>query len=117
MRYLSLATILSFSAMTLMITSNVAFADIKNTHTTLQKELRIGSKSDILTMDPHVIAESLQLDVLGNIYEPLVGQDSSGKLTPILAKYWKQLSPTRWRFHLREGVHFEQGEAFDADVY
>jgi hypothetical protein len=70
MRYLSLATILSFSAMALMITSNVAFADIKNTHTNFQKEMRSGSKSDILSMDPHTIAESLQLDVLGNIYEP-----------------------------------------------
>jgi ABC-type transport system substrate-binding protein len=27
---------------------------------------------------------------------------------------WEQVTPDRWRFHLREGVKFHHGEAFDA---
>ena len=34
---------------------------------------------------------------------------------PLLAKSWKALSDTVWRFELRQGVKFHNGEAFDAD--
>ena len=34
---------------------------------------------------------------------------------PLLAKSWKAMSDTVWRFGLREGVKFHNGEAFDAD--
>ena len=34
---------------------------------------------------------------------------------PLLATGWEQLDDTTWRFTLREGVTFHNGEAFDAD--
>ena len=34
---------------------------------------------------------------------------------PLLATAWEQTSDTSWRFTLREGVKFHNGEAFDAD--
>lgn len=34
---------------------------------------------------------------------------------PLLAESWEQTSPTTWRFKLREGVTFHNGEPFDAD--
>lgn len=34
---------------------------------------------------------------------------------PLLAESWEALSPTTWRFKLRQGIKFHNGEPFDAD--
>ena len=66
-------------------------------------------------MDPHSLNESLQLTVVGNVYEPLVTRDRDYKLAPALATDWKQTAPTVWRFNLRKGVQFHDGTPFTAD--
>ncbi len=78
-------------------------------------ELRIVSKADILSLDPHGLAESSQLDVLGNLYEPLVSRDRNGHIVPALALAWQQTDALHWRFKLRQGVEFHHGEKFSAD--
>ncbi|MBA3593074.1 MAG: ABC transporter substrate-binding protein [Pseudomonadota bacterium] len=77
--------------------------------------LRVGNQGDALSLDPHSLNESLQLTVVGNIYEPLVTRDRNYKLAPSLATDWKQTSPTVWRFNLRKGVQFHDGTPFTAD--
>ncbi|HEY8047777.1 MAG TPA: ABC transporter substrate-binding protein, partial [Ramlibacter sp.] len=77
--------------------------------------LRIADQGDALSMDPHSLNESLQLTVLENVYEPLVGRDKNYKLVPALATAWKQTSPTTWHFDLRKGVQFHDGTPFTAD--
>ncbi|MFP8779390.1 ABC transporter substrate-binding protein [Hydrogenophaga sp. RWCD_12] len=82
---------------------------------TSAQTVRIGNQGDALSMDPHSLNESLQLSVLGNIYEPLVNRDKDLKLVPALATSWKQTAPTVWRFELRKGVKFHDGKPFTAD--
>ncbi len=77
--------------------------------------LRVANQGDALSMDPHSLNESLQLSVVGNVFEPLVTRDRDFKLTPALATDWKQTSPTVWRFNLRKGVQFHDGTPFTAD--
>ena len=77
--------------------------------------LRVANQGDALAMDPHSLNESLQLSVLGNVYEPLVTRDRDYKLSPALATDWKQTAPTVWRFNLRKGVQFHDGTPFTAD--
>lgn len=77
--------------------------------------VRIGNQGDALSMDPHSLNESLQLSVTGNVYEPLVARDKDLRLVPGLATSWKQVSPTVWRFELRQGVKFHDGKPFTAD--
>lgn len=77
--------------------------------------LRIGNQGDAMSLDPHSLNESLQLTVVGNVYEPLVTRDRNYKLSPSLAIDWKATSPTVWRFHLRKGVQFHDGTPFTAD--
>ncbi len=77
--------------------------------------LRIGNQGDALSMDPHSLNESLQLTVVGNVYEPLVTRGRDYKLTPALATDWKQTAPTVWRFNLRKNVQFHDGTPFTAD--
>ena len=77
--------------------------------------LRLANQGDATSMDPHSLNESLQLSFTGNVYEPLVGRDKKLGLVPMLASGWKQTSPTVWRFELRKGVKFHDGQAFTAD--
>lgn len=77
--------------------------------------LRVGMRGDIASMDPHGRFEAMQVGLLSNLYEPLVGRGADLKLVPVLATRWSRTTPTVWRFHLREGVRFQGGEALDAD--
>ncbi|MBA4329997.1 MAG: ABC transporter substrate-binding protein [Polaromonas sp.] len=98
-------TLLALIGSTLAATSFVASA----------ATLRIGNQGDAQSLDPHSLNESLQLTVVGNVYEPLVTRDRNYKLAPSLATDWKQTSPTVWRFNLRKGVEFHDGTPFTAD--
>jgi len=79
------------------------------------KTFRYANQGDALSMDPHSLNESLQLNFLANIYEPLVGRGKKLELVPALATDWKQTAPTVWRFNLRKGVQFHDGTPFTAD--
>jgi peptide/nickel transport system substrate-binding protein len=77
--------------------------------------LKVANQGDALSLDPHSLNESLQLSVVGNVYEPLVTRGRDFKIAPGLATDWKQTSPTVWRFNLRKSVLFHDGTPFTAD--
>ncbi len=79
------------------------------------KTFTYADQGDVLSMDPHMLNESLQLNVMGNVYEALVGHGRKLELQPELAADWKRTSPTVWRFNLRKGVKFHDGSPFSAD--
>ena len=79
------------------------------------KTFKYANQGDALSMDPHSLNESLQLNFTFNIYEPLVGRGKKLELVPALATDWKQTAPTVWRFNLRKGVQFHDGTPFTAD--
>jgi peptide/nickel transport system substrate-binding protein len=76
--------------------------------------LRVANQGDAQAMDPHALNEALQLSLLGNVYEPLVGRDQKLALTPALATRWSPTSSTVWRFELRRGVRFHDGTPLTA---
>ena len=50
------------------------------------------------------------------LFDPLVRTNERGELEPALAVSWEAISSTRWRFKLRDGVAFSNGEIFDANA-
>ncbi|MDQ3442313.1 MAG: ABC transporter substrate-binding protein [Chloroflexota bacterium] len=55
--------------------------------------------------------------VLRNIQEALLNRDpGTNELVGELATSWEQTDDVTWRFQLREGVSFHNGEAFNAEV-
>ncbi len=82
---------------------------------TLAVTFRFADQGDANSMDPYALNESLQLTLMGNVYEPLVGRGKHLELIPILATSWKQTAPTVWRFNLRKDVKFHDGTPFTAD--
>ncbi|APE45629.1 ABC transporter substrate-binding protein (plasmid) [Sulfitobacter alexandrii] len=77
--------------------------------------LRWSSQAAISNLDPHGTTGALPLSILGNVYEPLVGRDADMQLEPVLAESWEVVNPTTWRFKLRDGVTFHNGNTFNAD--
>ena len=77
--------------------------------------LRWMQQSDIQSLDPHASNETATLNFLSNVYEGLIRRDQDLTIRPALAERWEQISPTHWRFFLRQGVTFHNGNAFTAD--
>lgn len=76
---------------------------------------RYAAQQDVASMDPYMVDETFTTNFLASIYEPLVRRGRTLELEPGLALRWEQMEPTRWRFHLRPGVIFQDGGAFTAD--
>lgn len=79
------------------------------------KTLTWSFSADILTMDPHTSRVTFTNAFLANIYETLVRMNDKLELEPALATRWERPTPTLWRFTLRPGVKFQNGDAFTAD--
>jgi peptide/nickel transport system substrate-binding protein len=94
--------------------ASIALAALLSVGAASAATFRFADQGDALSMDPHSLNETLQLNVTGNMYEPLVGRGKKLELAPLLAVSWKQTAPTVWRFNLRQGVKFHDGSPFTA---
>jgi peptide/nickel transport system substrate-binding protein len=74
----------------------------------------IDSSTEPITLHPHRSFDQYSDVIISQVYEGLIDYDSDGRLVPRLAVRWEKLSPTRYRFWLRKGVRFHNGEPFDA---
>ncbi len=99
----------------------LVFKDSKTT-TTAQKvvglsELRVGSLDGPIGTDyvyPKPIGAGLSLSIDLQIFEGLVGY-SNQKISPLLAKSWKNPDDQTWVFTLKPGVTFQNGKPMTAD--
>jgi len=76
---------------------------------------RFAFQGDVASMDPYALAENFSNAFHSNIHEPLIRYDENLQIEPALAVSWKLVNPTTWRFTLRKGVKFHNGNSFDAD--
>src|SRR3954453_18842351 len=77
--------------------------------------LRYANQGDLKSLDPYTLNETTTHAHLGQVYDGLIARDKDLKIIPALAESWETPEPTRWRFHLRKGVKFQNGDPFTAD--
>jgi peptide/nickel transport system substrate-binding protein len=66
------------------------------------------------SMDPHTTASANTAVAIRAVFDTLVMTDVGGKRAPGLALEWTSINPTTWRYKLRQGVTFHNGEPFNA---
>ncbi len=81
-----------------------------------EKTLTIGNTIDNVTFDIHDHGNTQTESIHVNIFEYLVKKDGNDpqKKLPGLATSWKRTDDKTWRFELRKGVKFHNGDPFTA---
>src|SRR5437763_753404 len=77
--------------------------------------LRYANQGDLKSLDPYTLNETTTHAHLGQVYDGLIARDKDLKIIPALAESGETPEPTRWRFHLRKNVKFQNGDPFTAD--
>jgi peptide/nickel transport system substrate-binding protein len=79
------------------------------------RTFRYSTTGDILGLDPHTNNEGPTNTMKGNIFGRLIHRLPDLSLEPDLATDWERVDDVTWRFNLREGVTFHNGNPFNAD--
>ncbi len=80
--------------------------------TTQKREFVLAQGGDISKFDPHFSTSSNDIRVSFNIFDNLTSRHPNGRLYPGLATEWKIEGQTTWRFKLRPGVKWHNGDPF-----
>lgn len=79
-------------------------------------QITYASVRDVFTFDPRLVQTTEEMGLMQHVCEPLVRLDADMGLVPGLAESWEAVDPMTWKFTLREGVSFHNGEPFNADA-
>lgn len=80
------------------------------------KTLRYANQGDLKSLDPYTLNETTANAHIGHVYEGLTSRGKNLAIGPGLAESWEILDGAKkWRFKLRKGVKFHNGEDFTAD--
>lgn len=77
--------------------------------------LIVGTDSTATNLDPRIGIDKASEDLHHLLYNGLVRKDENGRMVPDLSLSYEQMSPTLYRFELRQGVHFHDGRLVDAE--
>ncbi|HIE25832.1 TPA: ABC transporter substrate-binding protein, partial [Candidatus Poribacteria bacterium] len=77
--------------------------------------LVVGIQGTIFTLDPAMHRDRTTESVIRNMFDGLVTRDSNMRVVPQLAESWELVDDLTWRFRLRNGVKFHNGEDFTAE--
>ena len=79
--------------------------------------ITIVVEKDPSTLDPQAVNDRHARVVTANLFESLLGRNSAMELVPVLATSFPEaLDDDTWRFTVREGVTFHDGQALDAQA-
>ncbi|WP_024822058.1 MULTISPECIES: ABC transporter substrate-binding protein [Aminobacterium] len=76
--------------------------------------LVVANMYDAKSLDPHVTPDVGSAHIMVQIYETLLKTDDKGEIVPSLAESYEKIDDRTYRFHLREGVKFHNGEELKA---
>ena len=114
-RALTVMLVLALASLSLfaMGGSDKASADAGNGY---KDTISVAIGADVTSFDPHVGKETPAVAVTNHIYDTLVNVDpETDEVVPQIAESWEVVSDTEYRFHIRQGLKFHNGEDLTAD--
>ena len=83
----------------------------------VKKEIKIGTNDDIVVLDPSQTVSNPDLMLFTATHNTLIKQDENnlGTFVGDLCESFEQVSDNVWKFHLRKGVKFHNGEELKAN--
>ena len=78
--------------------------------------ITIAINEEPSTLDPQAVNDRHARVVMANLFESLLGRDAATELIPVLATSYGIVDDDIWRFEIREGVTFHDGQALDAQA-
>lgn len=78
--------------------------------------LRVAFKAEVQGVDPYTQGVT-GTTVAGLIFDSLTERVADGSIAPNLAESWEVVDDTTWRFVLREGNNFTNGEVCNAETF
>ncbi len=95
--------------------SSAPAASSASTQVAAQGQITISDISDVNTLDPKLHKGRPEQNVLRLMFDTLYHRDNNMKIIPWLATSYENPDPVTWRFHLRQGVKFHNGNDFKAN--
>ena len=78
-------------------------------------DLVIATDAPPKSMNPHAFSSDANLSYMSNFFDGLLQRKApEGTLLPALATSWERVDGLTWKFMLRKGVKFHNGNTFDA---
>jgi len=78
-------------------------------------QITISDTADVRTLDPKLLLGRPDQNVLRLMFDSLYHRDDDMKIIPWLATSYENPDDRTWRFHLRKGVKFHNGNDFKAN--
>lgn len=79
-----------------------------------EKVLTIARGTDMVSFDVHNHQNNSTHAIHVNVFSSLIKRDQDMNFQPDLATKWEKVDDTTWRFNLREGVTFHNGDPLTA---
>jgi peptide/nickel transport system substrate-binding protein len=103
---MKLRSLIAFLMLILIALPGLAFA---------KADLVIALDYPPRSMNPHSYNSDANLSYMSNFFDGLLQRHSpDGNLAPALATKWERVDATTWKFELRKGVKFHNGNTFNA---
>lgn len=76
--------------------------------------LVIAQTGDAKSFDPHQMPDNVSCHAMAQVYENLITANDAGEIVPQLAEKYEQIDELSYKFYLRKGVRFHNGEELKA---
>ncbi len=99
----------SFSSFAAQVPADTKLAD--------KQELVRGNGTEPESLDPQKVSGVPESNVIRDLLEGLVNQDSKGNLVPGAAKSWETEDYKTWTFHIRDDATWSNGDPVTAEDF
>ena len=100
----------------LMLTAAMILSAVSLVSAAEMESLTVGLPGDAKALDPQQSVDNMSFSVLKHINEPLATIDGKTKeLIPVLAEKWEIIDPQTYKFYLKKGVKFHNGDEMTAE--